>query len=298
MLRPLSLLAASPGFWRLIMYNVFSDSNSNMFLESLFILLLLMVFVIIFYRAAIHEYTILQKDWDTEDVKWAELLGERAPLVVRQVPKTWSRLWTRGRTAKFGWPVVLQEKSRMRTSWSAWLNSKPVAGQKMLNEGDLATAAGLYDQALDMGFQFRRPLWLPGSFSLAGLRAGVIPPSHGVVGLRKTTAEATCWLATDGRPMRIWIAHEGATKGGEYLPPNPYGRDPWTLKPEETPWISELKFLEIRLRPGNLFILPPHWWVALRCDEADDSVAGDGSWYWTCEYHSAISLLASRFQPS
>jgi hypothetical protein len=265
-----------------------------MILESLFIILLVFVFVVIFYRAAIHEYTIVQKDWDTEDVKWSELLTERAPLVVRSVPKTWTRLWTAGRTAKFGWPVVLQ--ARVRTSWSAWLNSKPGASQKIVNEHDLALAAGLYDQAVDMGLQFRRFSWLPGSMAVGAVSAGVIPPTPGsFVGLRKTTAEATCWVATDGTPLRIWIAHEGATKGGDYLPPNPYGRDPRGLKPEETPWISELKFMEIRLRPGNLFILPPHWWVALHCDKESDETALHGSWYWTCEYHSAVSWLATRF---
>jgi hypothetical protein len=271
-----------------------------MFLESLFLLLLILVFVVIFYRAAIHEYTILQKDWGTEDVKWSELLAERAPLVVRGVPKTWTRLWTQGRTAKFGWPVVLQERQgRVRTSWSAWLNSRPPPGQRIQNEADLALAAGLSEQAIDMGLQFRRPFWLPGSFAMGGLTAGVIPPTPGaVVGLRKTTAEATCWLSTDGSPLRLWIAHEGATKGGEYLPAKPFGRDPWTLKPEETPWISELKFMEIILRPGNLFILPPHWWIALRSDKEGGEAAKalNGSWYWTCEYHSAISWAASRFQ--
>jgi len=95
--------------------------------------------------------------------------------------------------------------------------------------------------------------------------------------------------------MRIWLAHEGATKGGEWLPANPYGRDPWALKPEETPWISELKFLEIRLRPGNMLILPPHWWVAFRCLNEDGSAVHNGSWYWTAEFHSPISWAATIF---
>jgi hypothetical protein len=80
------------------------------------------------------------------------------------------------------------------------------------------------------------------------------------------------------------------------LPAKPYGKDPWNLKTEDCPWIAEVKFLEIRLRPGNMFVLPPHWWVALRCDAAKaggDKIL-DGSWYWTCEFHGPISWLASR----
>ena len=90
-----------------------------MLLESLFIILLIIVFTVIFYRAAIHEYTILQKDWSAEDAKWTELISERAPLIVRDVPADWTRLWTNSRTGKFGWPVVVNEgKKKSRSSWS------------------------------------------------------------------------------------------------------------------------------------------------------------------------------------
>ena len=272
-----------------------------MLLESLFICLLILVFVVIFYRAANHEYTILQKDWGDEEVKWSNLISERMPIVVRQVPKSWTKLWTKARTAKFGWPVVLQENGkRMRTTWSGLLNAMPNLRQQILNTSDLANASGLQESAAEIGLAFRRPFWLPGSFSVSNLSAHVVPPrDEAFIGLRKTTAEATCWIATDGIPLRLWIAHEGATKGGEYLPPRPQGRDPWNLKPEESPWISELKFMEIRLRPGNLFVLPPHWWIGIKCDTAlPDKPTMEGGWFWTCEFHSPISWLATRFQRS
>lgn len=270
----------------------------RMFLESLFIVLLLLVFSVIFYRSAIHEYTIVQKNWGLEDEKWSALLNEKAPLIIRRVPTTWTRLWNVKRTAKFGWPVVLEEGggSRSRTGWSSWLAAAAGNSQHVVNEEDLAATAGLPDIAADIGYVFRAPYWLPGSFAVKNIRAGVIPPIESAfVGLQKTTAEATCFVATDGKPLLIWLAHEGATQGGRYLPADPYGRNPWTMLPEETPWISELKFLEIRLRPGNMLILPPHWWVAMRCDDCTGSTVADGAWYWTTEFHSPISWVATRF---
>jgi len=268
-----------------------------MFLESLFVVLLILVLTVIFYRAALHEYTILQKNWDSEDTKWSNLLSERAPLVVREVPKPWIKLWTAARTSKFGWPVVIQDgKQRVRSSLSIWLQAKATPQQKIVNTADISDTAGLYEQATDIAIHFRRPFWLPGSFAVNNVSCNIIPPTeHSFVGLKKTTAEATCWVATDGAPLRIWISHEGATKGGDWLPANPYGRNPWTFKAEETPWISELKFLEVLLRPGNMFILPPHWWVALRCYEPDDTKNINGAWYWSCEFQSPISWVASRF---
>jgi len=270
-----------------------------MIFESIFIILIIIVFTVIFYRGAIHEYTILQKNWkDDRDTKWSDLLSERSPLVIREVNKDWTRLWTYNRTGKFGWPVIVFDgKEQVRSTWTSWLKSTGGAAHRVINQQELADAAGLFEKASEINLQFRRPFWIPGSFAIRNLRANVIVPRvRAIVGLQKTTAEATCWVSTDGAPLRIWIAHEGATKGGEWLPANPYGRDPWTLKPEETPWISELKFMEIRLRPGNMFILPPHWWVALRSDISDNSEPiHNGSWYWSCEFHSPISWVATRF---
>ena len=270
-----------------------------MIFEIIFICLLLLIFSVIFYRGAIHEYTILQKNWkDDKDTKWSELLSERAPLVIREVNKNWVRLWSSERTGKFGWPVIVFDgKENVRSTWATWLKSTGNAAHKLMNQNDLADAAGLYEKAAEIGLQFRRPFWIPGSLAIRNIKANVIMPRiRSVVGLQKTTAEATCWVATDGAPIRIWIAHEGATKAGEWLPINPYGRDPWSFKPEETPWISDLKFLEIRLRPGNMFILPPHWWVALRSDVTDNTQPTiKGSWYWTCEFHSPISWLSTHF---
>jgi hypothetical protein len=270
-----------------------------MLFETIFVILIILVFSVMFYRSAIHEYTILQKNWKSDDdTKWSELLSERAPLVVREVNKEWVRLWTYNRTGKFGWPVVIHDgKEQVRSTWAAWLKSSGNAAHRVVNQSELADACGLFEKASDINMQFRRPFWLPGSLAIRNVRANVIVPRvRSVVGLQKTTAEATCVVATDGSPIRVWIAHEGATKGGEWLPANPYGRDPWNLKPEETPWISELKFLEIRLRPGNMFILPPHWWYAMRSDVTDNTqTITNGSWYWTCEFHSPVSWVATRF---
>lgn len=270
-----------------------------MLLESLFIILLILVFAVIFYRAAIHEYTILQKDWDSDSTNWSELMAERSPLVIRDVPALWTKMWTIKRCSKLGWPVILKEGSKkaQRTALSVWLNSNADTVKSLSNKGDLATVAGIGEQANEISIQLRRPYWLPGSFATGNIETNVIKPTEfDFVGLKKTTAEATCWISTDGAPLRIWIAHEGATNGGKWLPTRPFGKDPWNLKTEDCPWIAEVKFLEIRLRPGNMFILPPHWWVALRCDverSTGDKIL-NGSWYWSCEFHGPISWLATR----
>ena len=127
-----------------------------------------MVFSVVFYRGAIHEYTILQKNWkDDKDTKWSDLLSERAPLVIREVNRDWIRLWTKDRTSKFGWPVIVNDgKEVVRSTWATWLKSTGNAGHRILNSVDLADAAGLYEKAVEIALQFRRPFWLPGSFAI------------------------------------------------------------------------------------------------------------------------------------
>ena len=151
-----------------------------MLLESLFIIFIILIFVVMFYRAAIHEYTILQKDWQNDSVKWSDLVSERAPIVIRQVPNQWTRLWSNQRTSKFGWPIVVQEgKQKSRTSLSIWLKTKGDAKKYILNTADIASVAGLHDHASEISSHFRRPFWLPGSFAVSSLKANIISPVEG-----------------------------------------------------------------------------------------------------------------------
>lgn len=253
-----------------------------MVLEVLFIFLLIFGICVLAYRGAIHEFQILQKDY-APDNNWSELLSEQLPLVVRALPKTWLGSWTRQRTEQKSWVVTVVDNDgkKFRTTWNHWLqdpHGTPV------NLDELASVAKLDTTLRNWGDDgFRRWFWLPTSTPTPT----ILNPDQ-YFGVKKTAAEYTAIVTTDGAPLELWIAHEGAIP--DNVADELRGKNPWIQTTEEIPWIGEVKYIEVKLRPGNAIVLPRHWWYAIRV--ADDKQA----WYWTAQFQTPISWIASALQ--
>jgi hypothetical protein len=58
------------------------------------------------------------------------------------------------------------------------------------------------------------------------------------------------------------------------------------LKPADCPLLNEVQFMDVILRPGHMFIMPPHWIVSLKSTDKMPVFA------WI-EVHHPISKLAS-----
>lgn len=256
-----------------------------MVLELLFLFLLVVGLTALFYRSAVHEFQILQKDYDEEN-NWSELLSEELPLVVRGVPKSWHGAWNEKATAKKTWQVQIKQGGRRyKTTWNNWLTTADPKPQPV-NYKEIAIAARLSHNLENMTADgFKRWSWLP--------PATPHPYVYGdgdVYGVQKSTAEFTAIVATDGAPLEIWLAHEGAIPAN--VSADLEGKDPWIQTTETIPWIGEVKYVEMKLRPGNAVFIPKHWWVGLR----KASGSSGASWFWTAHFHTPISWTASRFQ--
>jgi hypothetical protein len=178
----------------------------------------------------------------------------------------------------------------LKASWNEWLASSP--GEPLILNGDeLAVAAKIPIQTWrDGGFSLWS--WLPTIATEVGV-LGPDPSSVRVV--QKTTAAMTIVQATDGIPLQIWLAHEGAVP--DSVAPALKGSNPWNLKSEQVPWIEEVKFIEIKLRPGNAIAIPTHWWWAARAmlpAIAEKPTMADGAWYWIATPQNPVSLLVSK----
>lgn len=256
-----------------------------MILELFFVILLVFGICLFVYKGAINEFQILQKDY-TPDMEWSELLGEQLPLVVRNLPRSWLGHWTQQKTEHKTWSVQVQDAQgrKFKTTWNNWI-ATPDAPEIINMDAIRAVSK------LDATFQnwtldgFRRWSWIP----VSSPTPHVFQPGQ-YAGLQKLKAEYTAFVSTDGSPIELWIAHEGALPNmvGEEL----LGENPWTVTTKEIPWIDEAKFVEIVLRPGNAIVLPKHWYVAARVLD-DDAQA----WFWVGEFHTPISKLVSVLSP-
>ena len=254
-------------------------------LEAVFIILLLLAFCMVAYKGAVHEFQILQKDWKPT-IDWGALLSEQLPLVIRNVEPTWQGSWTRKTTAK-AWPIqVHKDGAVFKTRWNEWLAAAP--GQPPLTKESTQELSAIVAPPLEFweDHGFRRWSWIPSHLLQSQCR--VLGP-QAVQGVQRTAAAATVLQATDGAPLTVWLAHEGAipTKAAGIVT-----QDPWSLE-TEVPWITEVKFIEIRIRPGNALVIPTHWYWALRSEGTGETMA-DGSWYWTAEFQTPISWLVSK----
>lgn len=255
-----------------------------MVLELLFLVLLIVGLCALAYRSATHEFQILQKDF-TEENNWSELLSEELPLVIRGIPKSWAGAWSEKATAKKTWQVMVnQDGRRFKTTWATWLTT-PHPKPQPQNIQEIAAVARL-DHCLSnwTADGFRRWSWLP-----AGKTHPYVFGPQDYKGVQKTTAEFTAVVATDGVPLELWIAHEGAIPSN--VSSDLVGKNPWTQTTEDIPWIGEVKFIEIKLRPGNAILIPKHWWLAVRI--AEGAEGKDTAWWWTAAFHTPISWVAS-----
>jgi hypothetical protein len=256
-----------------------------MIVPLLFVFCLIVGISALMYRGSVQEFQVLQKEYK-HNQPWSEILGEQLPLVVRTLPNSWMGAWTHAQTASKSWELHVKEHEQtFRTTWATWVadpqgvpDLEPLAEVSKLNES--------VQQWMNEGF--RRWSWLPSHVQTATprlLRTGEIVP------VQQHRAAFTAFVATDGPPLILWIAHEGA------VPANTAnelrGKDPWIQTVKEIPWIGEVKYIEVKLRPGNAILIPSHWWVAVKPVESKESVL---SWYWTAEFHTPISWVVSRYK--
>jgi hypothetical protein len=160
---------------------------------------------------------------------------------------------------------------------------------RMIENGErLASSVGIADVVQEWrSAGVYRWTWLPISSCVVHL----LPPvDSAVIPLQQVRSDCKWIVATDGAPLRLWLAHEGAIPSELKLE----GRNPWTLTTKEFPWIVDVKFMEMRLRPGQGVFLPTHWWVAIKPElpvVSDAPTVADGSWCWTADLNTPISWL-------
>ncbi len=263
-----------------------------MLLEIIFLVLIVFAALMVSYKGAMAEFQILQKDW-SPNIEWSPLLAEGFPLVIRNVSPDWMGNWTANATSRKAWPILVKGgETLLRSQFSEWVTSD--AKQPPLeNAEELAEVLRLpLTQWTDGGF--RRWQWLPTSTVRSHVHIlGPATEAH-VWNCEKTTAACTLIQATDGLPLMVWLAHEGAVPAS--VAPELVGKNPWAIA--EIPWMEEVKFVEVKLRPGNALAIPAHWWWAARpamppLTNGEERMM-DGAWFWVAEFQTPVSWIASR----
>jgi hypothetical protein len=243
-------------------------------LELLFIVLLVFLVLIFFYKQASSEYHILQIETEKLDTL-PEILSEGNPIIIRGLG-----------SPKILTPEILRGNQRVQTL--------PVAAPFVLHQymaapdgKELKTLpAEIRKQAAqELGLQvWAEHVWFPRIKEENPLSYVLSIDSEvylSSMGMRKTTAAYTLLFPTNG----IFTASLVLGENTKFM-------SSWEdlfvaeLKPADYPLLSEVRFMDVILRPGNMLILPPHWIVSMKAAETLPIFG------WI-EVHHPISQLAA-----
>jgi hypothetical protein len=244
------------------------------------ILIIIVVFLILFffYRQAICEFRINQIEWQQKD-NMTQLLGEKSPIVLRGIPAT--TFWT-------------HEDVNLRDCFSQIPVFKELSLKEWLNAGTPDTNCQWMDKEAEQiasvsSMKIWATKWLNPYIIHRFLKWWIYPKYYcwaGSKGLQKTIATWTSIFVTDGE-ISVSIMPES---NEAFLPPVWKDRFPSEFTVKDTPFINDLKYVDIILRPGNCLFMPAHWYIAwLSTSEVIPLVA-------MIQYHTPVSFITMQLK--
>lgn len=242
------------------------------------ILIIGMVFLILlfFYKQAICDFRINQIEWSQK----GDLLGllkEKVPVVIRNIPS--ATFWTYNDVIDrncFNIPIFNE------TTLTEWISSSTpdsICPWEYKHAETIANASGIHVWGNK---------WLNPVIIHPFLKWWMFPKYHcwaGNVGLRKTFA-LTCFFPVDGEII-FTIMPENVQSS---LPSHWKDCFPANFTTKDTPFVGDLKFIDIILRPGNCVFMPAHWFVSW----TTTPTATVAPMVCSISYHTPVSLLAFK----
>ena len=226
-----------------------------------------------FYKQAICEFRINQIEWSQVE-NLSTLLTENVPVVIRSIPSAtfWTHEDVLARSCFKDIPIF-QETSL--TDWISSSTPDSICPWKYQQAETIANVSGINIWANK---------WI--NPHITRFKFWMFPKYNcwaGNIGLRKNFAW-TCFFPVDGEIIFTIMPENNQTS----LPANWIDCFPANLTTKDTPFVADLKFIDIILRPGNCIFMPAHWFVSWTTTPNSNKTP----MVCTISYHTPISLLA------
>jgi hypothetical protein len=251
-------------------------------LEIILIISILFLILTFFYKQAICDFRINQIEWPQRE-NLSSLLNEKVPIVLRSIPS--ATFWTHDDTlARPCFKDIPIFKETSLTDWISSSNPDSLCPWKYSQAETIAKVSGINIWANK---------WINSLIINPLLKFWMFPKYHcwaGNIGLRKTFSTWTCLFPVDGE-ITLTIMPENNESS---LPANWVGCFPANLTIKDTPFVGDLKFIDVILRPGKCIFMPAHWfisWTSTPTSEKTPMVC-------TISYHTPVSLLAFNATPN
>jgi hypothetical protein len=242
-------------------------------IEWILIIGIIFIILIIFYKQANEEFTILQLE-GTQLATLTTVIGEKNPVVLRQI-----------QIPPFFTPEAIQQNKRIQ--------SFPLVQQTTLldalsNTTVRTTAESATILARETGLQvWAEHTWFPYLTNWTFFHSIKTFANCGEQGLKKTTAPSTV-IIPSSNPLDVYIMTDSQEK---YFPGKWQGKFPETFTVLDTPLVGQVKYMVIKLKAGNALCLPAHWFYSIRSNESAKPIL-----WCVIECHHPLSALAARLE--
>ena len=243
-------------------------------LEIILIGMFLFLILTFFYKQAICEFRINQVEWGKRDTL-QDAIQERVPTVLRGIPQ--AKFWTQEDVmmrASYGTVSVFDNQGL--PEWLTSTTSDSECPWTTEHASSIASVSGLITWA---------ERWINENV-LSPIESYWYYPKYlcfaGSKGLHKTVAPYTLLTPTEGEII-VNIMPENVAHA---LPVVWKGTFPSELTQYDTPFINDLKFMDIIIRPGTALIMPAHWFISWKSNKDNIPLV------CSIEYHSPISRFA------
>lgn len=255
--------------------------------ETILVLGVIFIIVWLFYNDSVPEFRINQLEWPNR-LTVQNLLSEKLPIILRDAPHL--TIWTHedvlNRPVYSTVPVF--EDSKI----SLWLES--------VLDKQYVDCPWTLEHARLLGKHSAIDTW-----SARWLNELMYPSYMSFIGKPK----ASCWVGarTIWRSIAPWTAimpTEGEivvsimpVRGFEHaLPTNPENHWLPRITKYDTPFVGDLKLMDIRLRPGHILLMPAHWYISWEESELDkEGLEGYGlqgpPMVCMIEFHNIFTIL-------
>jgi hypothetical protein len=249
-----------------------------MILEGIVFGVVLLFIAILFYKQANEQFEILQLEANRIQ-ELPTLYSDHSPIVVRN--------FTVPNIANFEQLVKRKHIMQMALAPKKSLYSILTNPKELLNWTFPPITTDFLAKESGLHVWFKMNLFsilLPNSYMnwMYSFKTFLYPHHRG---LFKTTAFQTIIMPTQGQ-ARVSLILQNAEA---YLPIKWRERQFSSLTTQDTPLLSQIQFVEVKLKKGNFLVLPSH----LIIDVATDTTEETDCWFMVAEVHHPISKIAS-----
>lgn len=257
-------------------------------LEIILFSAIAILILLFFYKQSVEEYRLNQISF-SQAAALPALLSEKSPIVVLDTPQI--PFWNSADLASRPFLAAGRLANGIAIGDAIHLRSEELKTHTLYNKS----------QAALLGEATGAPVWIQNKWTshivpslLHWASLPVCSAWFGSRGLQSTTAPWTLLTVSEGT-AQVSLLHK---KYDTLLPRNWKNRLPTEFSAADTPFLGDIGYIDVILRPGTTLLVPAHWKVSWCCASGSATAAekSEQVFMLETEFHHPLSRLVEKFQ--